>query len=139
MAGNVLVAQCQGMHAVVKYVAHGVYRRDRLSTPYHRRCYERESVGRACCGSSAVAPLDTGDNRRRLSSAERLSRLGLLSHRLRTISTIERSRRDCLHGGWPKFSNGTTSMFFCQLHFSKSLSEHTIKRIYTELMTHYDI
>ena len=31
------------------------------------------------------------------------------------------------------------SKLYCHLHFSKSLSEGEIKRIHTELMTHYDI
>ncbi|XP_065197646.1 uncharacterized protein LOC135829169 [Sycon ciliatum] len=41
--------------------------------------------------------------------------------------------------GGTRFFNGTTSKLFCHLHFAESLSSHTIQRIHTELMAHYNI
>ena len=41
--------------------------------------------------------------------------------------------------GGTQFFNGTTSKLFCHLHFVESLSSHTIQRIHTELMAHYNI
>ena len=41
--------------------------------------------------------------------------------------------------GGTHFAQDTTLKFYCQLHFAKDLSEDMIKRIHTELMTHYNI
>ena len=41
--------------------------------------------------------------------------------------------------GGTNFADDTTLKFYCQLHFSKDLSEDMIKRIHAELMTHYNV
>ena len=41
--------------------------------------------------------------------------------------------------GGTHFADDTTLKFYCQLHFSKDLSEDMIKRIHAELMTHYNV
>ena len=60
------------------------------------------------------------------------------------LDTVPFSRtngiEDCNYSiGGTQFFNGTSSKLFCHLHFAESLSSHTIQRIHTELMTHYDI
>eukprot|EP00117_Sycon_ciliatum_P025862 scpid7865/ scgid21371/ len=60
------------------------------------------------------------------------------------LDTVPFSRtngiEDCNYSiGGTQFFNGTSSKLFCHLHFAESLSSHTIQRIHTELMAHYDI
>ena len=41
--------------------------------------------------------------------------------------------------GGASFANGTSMNLYCQLHFTKSLSENMIIKIHTELMEHYNV
>ena len=41
--------------------------------------------------------------------------------------------------GCSGYGGDTSSRFYCQLHFAKSLDQNTVQRIHAELMTHYGV